>query len=134
MSQESIKIDPSHLQKSGQVWDKIPRKLLFYQALFELYFSSKTNLSFLFSLIFIDSIPVFNPDFLCLKKVSDKYTKSGISLKYALTNCEFYFFICIMLLINDVYSTKKRNKWMQYSINFKLVKLIFKDTIAMNIG
>ncbi len=55
-------------EKSGQVADKIPHKSSFFWAIFELYFSSKPNLSYFFSLNF-DCIPVFIPDF-CMSQKS----------------------------------------------------------------
>ncbi len=85
MCQETIKIDLSHLQEEWASSRKNSTQIAIFLALFGIYFSSKPNLSFLFALIF-DSIPVFNPDFCMSQKVSDKYEKSGISLKYAITN------------------------------------------------
>ncbi len=63
--------------------------------------------------------------FVCLKKVSDKYAKSGISLKFARKICVSKFLNYIMVLTYEAYITKKRHKWIQFSLNFKLVKLIF---------
>ncbi len=125
MSWWNIKIDPSHLQEKWASSIQNFTQIAVFLALFELYFSSEPNLSFLFALIF-DSIPVFKPDFCMSQKSLRQICKSGISLKYALTNCVFYFSICIMVLISNVYSTKKRNNWIQYLSNFKLVKFNFK--------
>ncbi len=111
-------------KKKGKFDTNFTQSAVFW-AWFYRYFSSMPNLSFLFALIF-DFIPVFKPYFFTSQKVSDKYAKSGINLKYALNNCVFYFLICIMILIYEVHRAKKKHKWIQYSLNFKLVKFNFK--------
>ncbi len=84
--EKPLKLIQAICKKSGQVPDKIPHKLSFFWAIFELCFSSEPNLSFYFHSILIIFQSV-SQTFVCLKKVSDKYAKSESSLKYALKNC-----------------------------------------------
>ncbi len=67
-SWETIKIDPRHFQVKWESSRQNSTQIVLFSAIFELYFSSKPNLSFLFSLDF-DYIPDFNPDF-CMSQKS----------------------------------------------------------------
>ncbi len=105
-----------------KVQDKFLHKSPFFEHNLSSIFLSNQTWAFY---LYFDSIPVFNPDFFMRQKFSDKYAKSGISLKYAVSNFALNFLICIMVLINEEYSTKNRHKWIQYLLNFKLFKLNF---------
>ncbi len=123
-SRETIEIDPSHLQEKWASSRQNSTQIAIFSSIIWVYFSSEPNLSFYFHSISI-LFQSLTQTFVCLKKVLDKYAKSGISLKYPITNCVLNFLICIMILIYEVYSTKKRHKGIQFLFNFKLVKLIF---------
>ncbi len=123
MSWETIKIDPSHLQEKWAKYRKNSTRIaVFFSITWAFFLSSQTQAFYVHSIsILFQSL---TQTLVCLKKVSDKYAKSGISLKYALTICVSNFLICIMVLIYEEYSIKKRHKWIQFLLNFKLVKLL----------
>ncbi len=102
--EKPLKLIGAICEKIVQLQDKIPHKLPCFDHYLSL-FSSEPNLSLLFSLISI-LFQFSTQTFSCLKKFSDKYVKSANSLKYTLTNCVFYFLICIMVLIYEGYSIK----------------------------
>ncbi len=121
----TIKINFSHIcKKSGHAPGKIPHKLPFFSMIWA-FFRPRQFQEFYFhtSLTQFQSL---TQTFVCLKKISDKHTKSGISLKFSLTNCVSYcqcnansalneitilwilhssFLVCIT---NEAWSTKNR--------------------------
>ncbi len=123
MSWETIKTNRSHLWEKCASSRQNSTQIAVFWPLFELVFFWAKLKPFIFT--DFDSIPVFDPDIFMPQKFSDKYVKSANSLKYTLTNCVFYFLICIMVLIYEGYSIKKRHTWIQYLLTLNLLNWFF---------
>ncbi len=88
-----------------------------------IFFSSQTRAFSFYSISIV--FQSLSQTFVSLKKVSNKYAKSVISLKFARKICVLKFSNYIMVLTYVEYIAKKQLKWIIFSLNLSLVKFIF---------